>query len=82
MEMADSVKLLSNTAAFSTSANDVFGAVAALITVSGPTLISQINNANTTIATVVLDKGSYIIRKAPSDVFTANVTINATAVAL
>ena len=78
--MADSVKLLSNTAAF-TAANTVYGAVAALITVSGPTLITQRANS-VVIATVVLDRGSYVIRKARTDTFEANVSINATSVAL
>lgn len=81
MKMAESIKLLANTVSF-TAANTVFGAVAALITVASPTLITQARANNEIIGSVVLDKGSYIIRKARTDTFAANVAVNATAVAL
>lgn len=80
--MADSTKLLSNTCSFSTSANTVFNAGSALVTVTDITLITQRNASNAVIGSVVLEKGSYILRKGRDETFEANATIYATKVAL
>lgn len=79
--MAESVKLLSNTASF-TTANTVFNAGSVILTVTELTLVTQRSNTNVVLASVVLDKGSYILRKGRDDTLEANVVVYASKVAV
>lgn len=80
--MFPSVKLLSNSVSFSTSANTVFDAGSVLATVSNTTLITQKSNTAVVLGSVVLERGSYILRKGRTDTLEANVTIFASKVAI